>query len=226
MKKMLKIVSMSLVFILSFAFITGCGCNKQLNIKYSIQLSNVNNLNVDIKATVIKKFREPGDTPCYKKVEDEYVLIEKAGGISVCYDKYGNEFEKATYANTDKVDIDSTWPTFEEGIYTNSTEYEMPEDSKHSLIFEFEIYNETTHNINIKEIVLSDIINDQLQEEAKEKVILNVSSNDINVIDGADYYLLKANRKFVFNIEFKGLKSEDLLEGINVFNLDLALTIK
>lgn len=226
MKKLFKLICISIVFIMSFTLISGCGCDKPLNVKFQININDNKNGNVQVRTKIIKKFREPGNTPCYEKIEDEYVLIENAGSISACYDKNGNAFEKATYANTDKLELDNLAATFEEGVYSNNTSYEVPKDEKHSLIFEFQVHNKTAETINLQEIALEDILNQQLKGESIEKITFKVSTLNIVVVDNVDCYSIEADDSITFTIEMKGLKNSDTQNGIKEFNLNLPLIIK
>lgn len=227
MKKILKTICASLIFVMSLSFISGCGCNKPLNVKVSVTIEDSKETNIAVKQTVTKKFREPGDTPCYKKVEDKYELIENAGGVSACYDQNGNPFEKATYEYVDKLVIDKgKWVEFENKKYTDSKLFEMPENENHSLIFEFEVLNKTANTIYLEELTANDIINDQLKGESINKLTFTVSNPNIVVVEGKDYYSVEPNKKIKFTIELKNLKENDKNKEQKEFNLNLPIKIK
>lgn len=226
MKKIFKLISMCTIFVLSFSLITGCGCDRPLDVKISATVNSLKANSVTVTSIVTKKFREPGDTPCYQKVEDNYVLIENAGGISACYDKYGNAFEKATYQNTDKMQLEKKTISFVDGLYEDETIYEMPKQENYSLIFEFKVYNNTAKNIHIKKLSLNDLLDDQIKEESLKKIDFNVSTIGITSLESVDYYYLTANKTVTFTVTIKGLKNSDASAKIKQLNLNLPLLIK
>ena len=105
MKKIYKFMSVCLILICCVV-IAGCSCSKPVTVTYNIATGE-NNLEtgltkkISIAAAVYKKYREPEDTPCYKKMKAGYV--ELSSGINGedeayrcynndCYKKSGDEY--------------------------------------------------------------------------------------------------------------------------------------
>ena len=92
MKNIFKTFSIGLV--LAFCIIvSGCSCSSPMKVSYKIRtgqgnLENVLTTNLNVYSTVIKKFREPIGTPCYRKVEGEkYTELTTINERYRCYDE-------------------------------------------------------------------------------------------------------------------------------------------
>ena len=235
MKKIMKFICFSLMFVISLSVVFGCGCSKPLNVSYSINLINedandTETKNIEIRTIVDKKFREPANTACYQKVEDKYELIPNAEGVSICYDKDGNKFEKATYKNVDKLELDRVFPMLENsGIssYTSKKSYELPENQQHSIIFEFEVRNRQGDDLFIKEFTAKDLFGDQLNESGLKKVTITAPKKMYGEQGNeSDYYLLEEDSEITFKIELKGLTNKDTKKNVKDVTFNLALILK
>ena len=105
MKKMFKILTICTMFVCCL-ITSGCSCAKPMNISYTVKVTKSSGddleANIDVFATLTKKFREPIDTPCYKKMEKGYIELTVISEryqcyTSDCYKKVGRkEYEKMT----------------------------------------------------------------------------------------------------------------------------------
>lgn len=241
MKKILKYLSFSFIFATCLLSIFGCGCTKPLELKYSINIegeyfeaiegdTEKPNIKLDIITIITKKFREPGNTPCYKKVEDRYELIEDASEVAYCYDVNGNEFEKATILNTDKLELNREVSIFsgkeeKSKSFTSSEIYEVPKDNNHTLIYEFKITNKEAFPVYIKEIIKEEVYNNNLTEGGLEKVTIK-NPESLVAVDAYDYYLIDPNSTISIIIELKGLTNKDTKNSDKEMTMNLHLLAK
>lgn len=74
MKRILKNILLSCICVFTLVMNVGCSCSKPMNITYTVS-SGQGDKDTELKsliavvATVEKKFREPADTPCYRKMK-------------------------------------------------------------------------------------------------------------------------------------------------------------
>lgn len=104
--KNIKIFLISCICLLTILVNAGCSCTKPISVKYKINVEGdaANRISVDV--VMYEKFREPMDTPCYKKMSKGYVKLEQEWEIqqcvdSECYKKSGDEYVLIT----DNIDI-------------------------------------------------------------------------------------------------------------------------
>lgn len=112
MKKILKLMFINFSLICCL-IIGGCSCSKPMNVKYAVttgqgSLENQLTSNIVVNAVVTKKFREPADTPCYKKMKGgSFVKLETSGEKQECTTKDCFKKEKGSYVKMNK-DSDAT----------------------------------------------------------------------------------------------------------------------
>ena len=72
MKKIFKLLCGCLVCVLVVVTVFGCSCSKPLSINYDLTVRSEdgtkNLLKTQFTTIITQKFREPSDTPCYKKI--------------------------------------------------------------------------------------------------------------------------------------------------------------
>lgn len=247
MKKFLKIICGCLVTVFCLCASFGCSCSKPLNMKLSVTYSNGTEegaplYNIYSTIKVYTKFREPADTACYQKIEDELVLIEDATGVSSCYDAGGNKFEKATYKNTDKQLLQttvykSTEKVNEQNIMVHESNLkEFPENSNYGFRFEIVIENLEKFPLYFKEVDVQSLLGGALKEESIEKIQLKDTYTDVT-INGENYYTIKKHKYIlddVFDkldntvtiiIEVKNLTNKDLNEKLDNLTMNLNINL-
>ena len=106
MKKLVKKISICLVLVCCFV-VSGCSCASPMKIVSNVTAVNENNgqvltTNIDIIGAIYKKFREPVDTPCYKKMEEGYRKLELAEEIQKCNN--GNCYVKVSRKEYRKIE--------------------------------------------------------------------------------------------------------------------------
>lgn len=85
MKKIVRLLSICLV-LACCVVVSGCSCASPMKVSYSI--STADGTNMEVRAIVTKKFREPVDTPCFKKVDggkSGYSKLETSEEIQACF---------------------------------------------------------------------------------------------------------------------------------------------
>jgi len=111
MKKNFKLLFVSFIC-MSFLIITGCSCSSPMSVKYSVTSSESSGSNklsmVMVDVITNKKFREPLETPCYRKMKANkkgYVELKLTEEIQECFegkDCYikdeDGKYKKITYA--------------------------------------------------------------------------------------------------------------------------------
>lgn len=227
MKKFLSKILISLVCVFSVIFSTGCSCTKRAEIYYDINIKSEDGSNLtqklEVIVTVEKKFREPKDTPCYKKVEDEYVLIEDASGIYKCYTEEGKYFEKATYNREEKETIHEkvlmTNDITDKGKEVNakSKTFAVPDKKQYSLVYTISIRNFSSwyqsaggrEDYYVKAIDETVLLGNMVKDKAIDKV--KITLPEINTtIDGNSYYLVEDGETIKLKVEIKDLNNKDL----------------
>lgn len=101
MKRMFRLLSISLVMVCCLVA-SGCSCASPMNVRFNVTTEeNGGNLKSDISivATLNKKFREPANTPCYKKMKKGWVELDNIAEryqckTSDCYKKKNGKYEK------------------------------------------------------------------------------------------------------------------------------------
>lgn len=229
MKKMFRIISFTLVFLLSFVSVVGCSCSSIAKVAYSFELINQDTEDMSKKLAVVvktvRKYREPANTPCYEKKGDTYELIPNPEGITKCYDKDGNEFERATYDKIEKKELNIDGVILQNNVDASknilnfdSDRYEVPKNEKQSIIFEANIENrDSSKSVKIESLNFETIIGNQIKVDAISKVKIELPQ----AVEG--YYILSPNQKITIKIEVKGLKAKDLRKGIKFLTLELPL---
>ena len=85
MKKIVRLLSICLVLVCCVV-VSGCSCASPMKVSYSI--STADGTNMEVRAIVTKKFREPVNTPCFKKVDggkSGYSKLESSEEIQACF---------------------------------------------------------------------------------------------------------------------------------------------
>lgn len=194
MRKLLKtlFVSFSVVACL---VISGCSCSNPMKISYNITTGQGNastllTSNIEVVATVNQKFREPADTPCYKKMKGgTYVELETVAERYICQTTDCYKKVSGKYVLMDK----DTEPT--KCIMGKITCYEKVEDTYYKLLEEPEgrykcytadgVYFEkaTFDRVEKKELESGKVIS-----TTKDKLLYN--SNVIDVPSNKNYSLI------------------------------------
>lgn len=89
MKKLLKLLSASLIMVCCLIS-SGCSCASPMTITYTISASQGEIgtdlvSNIEVVGKLSKKFREPMDTPCYRKMKKGFVELKNSAEIEQCY---------------------------------------------------------------------------------------------------------------------------------------------
>lgn len=227
MKKFISKIAVSLVCVFCLITAFGCSCSKKFEVYYSVNVSEGENQSFDenlmVKAEVIQKFREPANTPCYKKVEDnKYELIQDASEVSECYTSEGQQFEKATHKLVESKVLSEYFPIYQEtdaektkpSAYTSES-IEFPLD--YSLIYKFTIknYNDDPWgddegiSLYVKSVSLEELVGKSIKEESLSKVKVTLPSNVVER-EGVSYYEIGAKESIEIIVEIKGLTRSDL----------------
>lgn len=222
MKKFISKIAVSLVCVFCFITTFGCSCSKKFEVYYSVNVIESENEifdeNLMVKAEVIQKFREPANTPCYKKVEnDKYELIQDASEVSECYTSEGEQFEKATHKLVEKKVLSEYYPIYQEtnpekakpSTYTSES-IEFPLD--YSLIYKFTIKNydfdSEKENLYIKAVGVEELVGNSMKTESLEKV--KVTSPTTVERNGENCYEIKPGESVEIIVEIKGITKSDL----------------
>lgn len=232
------------VFVCLFSLIVtfGCSCSffsKLAKVSYKVEVtlenSNVFDQKISVSTVIKKKFREPIDTPCYKKVGDGYELILDANEVYQCYDAVGNKFEKATYNREESVVITNAFPIpMDKANQERSTSYQssvmdVPK-KEYSLIYEIEIKNYNSKEvIYVKNIEKEDVFGNSLNAESiGQTVFFKVECDDYKLFDDDSvYFKLGKNESAKVIIEIKNLKEKELSEeSEGVLNFVIPVVIK
>jgi len=229
MKKIMKLIGLNLVCFICLISVFGCSCSRPMNVFYEIKIKNENlevteTAKINIKTVITKKFREPADTDCYKKVGDSYELIENSEGVVKCYDVEGNYFEKATASMAEKKVLKEEYPI---NVNNNLKEFksdvsEIPKNKLHSLIFDFVIENTEKDTIYIQTLNLNTILNGMIDDESLSKITLNLPNDNLIVLDDKEYYEIDSWESITISISFKNLTTKDF---VDVRNKKLKLNI-
>lgn len=244
MKKFLSKIIVSFVCLLSVMLSAGCSCSKRAEVYYDINIKSEDGSNLtqklEVIVTVEKKFREPSDTPCYKKVDDEYVLIEDASGIYKCYTAEGEFFEKATHNRDEKEKIHEkvlmTNEVSDKGIEINakSKTFAVPDKKQYSLIYTVSIRNFSawyqssggSEDYYVKAIDETVLLGNMVKDKAIDKVKVTLPQIDAT-IGGNSYYLVEDGETITFVVEIKDLNKKDLeLPKKGELKLDFDLVFK
>ena len=219
MKKFSLKVMMVLICVFSLVTVFGCSCSKPAKVMYAIKVTksdgSVFDENMEVKALIKKKFREPANTPCYEKIDDDsYELILDASEVSQCYDANGNKFEKATHNMAEDAKLDERYPIHQRTneVPVNeafSSLLEVPSNGQYSLIYIFTIENRSNEMMYIKALTKADILAGVVKEEALDKITVKQDS-DISIINNVEYYAILGDSEFEIKIEIKNLLLEDL----------------
>ena len=102
MKKILKLLSVCLV-LLCCVVSTGCSCASPMNVSFDIRTSE--SAKMEVRSVVTKKFREPANTPCYKKVEKGYSKLESSEEIQACFNGSIKCYKKEGVINPKYIEI-------------------------------------------------------------------------------------------------------------------------
>lgn len=241
MTKLLKKLSIFFVAVMCMISCFGCSCARRLSIKYTVQVSNedgTEEFKHDLGATmkVEKKFREPANTPCYKKVGDTYELVEDSS-VSVCYDSTGEKkFERVTVGKIEKLELEnnSVINTHNGKDIRNyeSSYTKIPDNELYSLIYTFELVNMSKDDkIYIQEVGLSKegILGEKLKEDSLENKV-EYTIEGANVDADTKYYYLDgygksgSYQKMKITIVLKYLTNKDSADTRNK-NLNLKFNI-
>lgn len=242
MKKLLKRMSILLVAVLCMISCFGCSCEQRLKVKYVVNASRENESDefvdkVAMTAVVEKKYREPANTPCYKKVDDRLELV-KDSSIAKCLDIEGNEFERVTVGTVEKQRIErNTVLNTNSGDLKSfeSSPIKMPNNEHYSLIYTFNFVNMSNRKMYIQKqgLTLDGILNDQLKEETvQNKVTYTITGAKS---DGdANYYYLNGYEnnggsydEFTIVITVKNLTNKDSSDSRNkTLKLNLNVVVK
>lgn len=194
MKKLFRVLIFN--FILVFCIlISGCSCSSPMNIVYKVTYAQENEqsyaANLSVNATVTRKYREPANTPCYKKIDaKKYVKLETSAEIaqcfnSDCYKLVKNTLLKKEYALIDrKYDVISCqngeFDCFE---YSEVEYYKLLEDTEgidkcytqYGEYFEKATYNKVEKNeVESKEVLSTNLNKLEYTSESQQ-----VSSNEV-----------------------------------------------
>lgn len=107
MKKILKLLSVCLALVCCVV-VSGCSCSSPMNVSYKI--STADGTDLDVQAIVMKKFREPTNTPCYKKIEGNkhgYSKLETSEEIQACFEGKIKCYKKEGFFNPEYIEITS-----------------------------------------------------------------------------------------------------------------------
>ena len=234
MKKIFKLMSACIMMVVCLVASSGCSCAKPMNVYYTVNQSNENKENtvkakIEVRNILNLKYREPADTPCYKKVEGSYELIEDARGIYECYDSEGNYFEKATYNRKEKEQLENEFPIRynQDTVSYKSSKTAVPKNENYSLIYEFIITNKEETTIYLREITVNDILKDQIKDEDNSLNIIKITlPSGTEVIDNKEYYRIDANQKINIIIEIQELTTKDSAKKAKDLNLNIDLVVK
>lgn len=245
MNKLLKKLSICLVAVMCVLSCFGCSCEQRLKIKY---VANATRENADAEFTdkismmalVEKKFREPANTPCYKRVDDRLELV-KDSSVYKCLDAEGNEFERVTVGKVEKIQLEKN------GILNTvsgdlksyeSSSIKMPNNEYYSLIYTFSLVNMSDKKMYIQKNALSleGILDGQLKEESvKNKVTYSITGAKSDG-DASYYYLNGYNNNSENNynydsitivITLKNLTNKDSSDSRNkTLKLNLNVVVK
>ena len=102
MKKILKLLSVCLALVCCVVS-TGCSCASPMNVSFDIRTAE--NTNMEVRSVVTKKFREPINTPCYKKVEKGYSKLESSEEIQACFNGSIKCYKKEGVINPKYIEI-------------------------------------------------------------------------------------------------------------------------
>ena len=230
MKKIFKFISISLVCVFSLITSFGCSCSKKIDAQYTVDIT-ASDMSVikefDSYTNIFKKFREPADTPCYKKTKDGYELIEKAAEVSKCYDAEGNKFEKATISKADKVLVESEVSLFTQdspNTYTSKVR-ELPSNKNRSFVYYFYFYNGNKNEIYIKTFDVRTIANNQIKDSSLLKVNIVDGENAKTTLNGEEYYIVGSGDTACIIVEVKGFTKKDVNKGVKTLNLNIPIVI-
>jgi len=227
MKRFILNICVCFICFVSIIATSACSCSKTIQTYAEVGVSEIDSkqffdFNFEIKLIVEQKYREPANTACYEKVEDEFVLIKDASYISDCYDAEGNYFEKANHKLAEKKvlseEVIFDLETQDIGDVENyiSQKNEIPEEEKQSLIYRVIVENKDkwfngigNNSFYVKELKAEDILNGLIKESSLDKVQFTMPEATES-IDGESYIYVKANSSIEFIVELKGLTEDDL----------------
>ena len=103
MKKSLKVAFLSFICLFCLLLNVGCSCDRPISVKYNVSVEGVTTTSLSVQVVTYQKYREPSNTPCYKKMKEGYVKLDSANQISLCtndgvecYKKVGKKYELIT----------------------------------------------------------------------------------------------------------------------------------
>ncbi len=236
MNKLLKKLSICFVAVMCVISCFGCSCEQRLKVKYIASATRENTDaeftdKIAMVALVEKKFREPANTPCYKRVDGELELVKDAS-VSKCLDAEGNEFERVTVGKVEKIELEKKGilnTTSDDLKSYESSSIKMPNNEYYSLIYTFSLVNMSDKKMYIQKYALSleGILNGQLKEESvKNKVTYSITGAKSDG-DASYYYLDGYNSNITIVITLKNLTNKDSSDSRNkTLKLNLNVVVK
>ena len=207
MKKAFKLLSVSLV-LLCCIVTSGCSCAKPMNITYKVTAmqgdKNELSSNVVVNVVLNKKFREPIDTPCYKKMKKGYVELDTIAMRYQCYDKdcYKKVDGKHTLMSKDTVEvskcISGNIKCYEKVETTYYKLIEDPEGISECYTAEGEFFERATYGLAEK-------------VELEKNTVISKNINRYNYLSEKQTVPSEKNYSLIYDFQIKNLESQQVL---------------